>query len=83
MFILVGRGSTDALLNHPLAPREAQNDFSLRKVQLVKCLSLDCLEADLNVVIPVKVVSLGGEEGKPIRNISNAVKQITTWAMRT
>lgn len=67
MFILVGRGPTDALLNYPLAPRAARNDFSRRKVQLEKRLGSDCLEAALSTVIVVEVAYLGGGEGKPIR----------------
>lgn len=58
----VGLGSTDTLLNYPLAPQETQHDFSLRKVQLEKCLSLSCPGADPEIVIRVQVVYLGGEE---------------------
>lgn len=62
MFIFVGLGFTDTLLNYPLAPQETHNDFSPRKVQLEKCLSLGCPEVDPKIVILVQVVYFGGEE---------------------
>ena len=57
----MGLGSTDTLLNYPLAPQET-HDFRLRKVQLEKCVSLSCPEADAKTVIRVQVVYLGGED---------------------
>lgn len=39
-----------------------QNDFSLRKVQLEKCLSLGCPKADPKILTQVQIVYLGSEK---------------------